>query len=162
MSWTQLCHPVIYQKVTVKIVIKHVQQYISPWTIIQVTNYVMCNISFLLAPVMLHSRYMQTSPRMGVQLSWKPRMQLAFSNSSINTPAAVITSALHYTFTHVSTVNYLFNARFFRKLLYNRKSFPMNNQNIMQPWNFSTVNDLHYMVCPQQVIHRIYMDSIVC
>ena len=31
------------------------------------------------------------------------------------------------------------------ELLYNRKSFPVNNK-IMQPQNFSTANDLHYMV----------------
>ena len=35
-------------------------------------------------------------------------MQLALLNSSINTLAAnVITRVLHYTFTHMSTVNYL-------------------------------------------------------
>ena len=32
------------------------------------------------------------------------------------------------------------------KLLYNRKSFPTNNNKIMQPWNFSSANDLHYTV----------------
>ena len=32
------------------------------------------------------------------------------------------------------------------ELLYNRESFPMNNEKIMQPWNFSTANDLHYTV----------------
>ena len=31
------------------------------------------------------------------------------------------------------------------ELLYNRESFPANNK-IMQPRNFSTVKDLHYMV----------------
>ena len=73
-------------------------------------------------------------------------MQLAISNSSINTPAAnVITRVSHYTFSHVSTVNYLLNAGLFRELLYNRESFPMNNK-IMQPWNFSTVNNLHYTI----------------
>ena len=73
-------------------------------------------------------------------------MQLAFSNSSINTPAAnVITRVSHYTFTHVSIVNYLLNAGFFHELLHNRESFPMNNK-IMQPRNFSTANDLHYTV----------------
>ena len=77
-------------------------------------------------------------------------MQLAFLNSSINTPAAnVITRVSHYTFMHVSTINYLLNARFFHESLYNRESFPTNNQNIMQPRNFSTVNDLHYMVIIQ-------------
>ena len=74
-------------------------------------------------------------------------MQLAFLNSSINTPAAnVITRVSHYTFTRVSTLNCLLNARFFHELLYNRKSFPANNKNIMQPRNFSTANDLHYTV----------------
>ena len=33
----------------------------------------------------------------------------------------------------------------FRKLLYNHESFPTNNK-IMQPLNFSTANDLHYIV----------------
>ena len=61
-------------------------------------------------------------------------MQLAFSNSSINTPAAnVIVRVLHYTFMHLSTINYLLNAGFFRELLHNRESFPANNKNIMQP-----------------------------
>ena len=32
------------------------------------------------------------------------------------------------------------------ELLYNRESFPANNNKIMQPWNFSTANDLHYTV----------------
>ena len=32
------------------------------------------------------------------------------------------------------------------ELLYNHESFPANNNKIMQPWNFSTVNDLHYTV----------------
>ena len=74
-------------------------------------------------------------------------MQLAFSDSSINTPAAnMITRVSHYTFTHMSTVKCLLNARFFRELLYNRESFPVNNKNIMQLRNFSTTNDLHYMV----------------
>ena len=73
-------------------------------------------------------------------------MQLAFSNSSINTPAAnVMTHDSRYMFAHMSTINYLFNAGFFRELLYNREIFPVNNK-IMQPWNFSTVNDLHYTV----------------
>ena len=77
-------------------------------------------------------------------------MQLAFSNSSINTPAAnVITCVSHYTFTHVGTVNYLLNAEFFHELLYNHESFSVNNRNIMQPQNFSTVNDLHYTVIIQ-------------
>ena len=81
-------------------------------------------------------------------------MQLAFSNSSINTPAAnVITSVSHYTFTHMSTINYLLNARFFRELLYNRKSFPANNKNIMQPRNFYTANDLYYTVIIQWLIN---------
>ena len=31
-------------------------------------------------------------------------------------------------------------------MLYNRESFPANNKKIMQPRNFSTVNDLHYTV----------------
>ena len=31
------------------------------------------------------------------------------------------------------------------ELLYNRESFPVNNK-IMQLWNFSTANDLHYTV----------------
>ena len=74
-------------------------------------------------------------------------MQLAFSNFSINTLAAnVITHVSHYTFMHVSTVNYLLYAGFFHELLYNRESFPANSK-IMQPQNFSTANDLHYTVC---------------
>ena len=74
-------------------------------------------------------------------------MQLAFSNSSINTPAAkVITSVSHYMFMHVSTIHYLLNAGFFRELLYNRERFPANNKNIMQPRNIYTANDLHYTV----------------
>ena len=77
-------------------------------------------------------------------------MQLAFLNSSINTPAAkVITNVSHYTFMYVSTVNYLLNAGFFYELLYNRESFHTNNKNIMQPRNFSTANNLHYMVIPK-------------
>ena len=32
------------------------------------------------------------------------------------------------------------------ELLYNRESFPANNNKIMQTWNFSTMNDLHYTV----------------
>ena len=79
-------------------------------------------------------------------------MQLAVSNSSINTPAANVMTHVffiiivsHYMFAHMSTVNYLFNAGFFRELLYNRESFPVNNK-IMQLRNFSTVNDLHYTV----------------
>ena len=71
-------------------------------------------------------------------------MQLAFLSSSINTHR--ITPALHYKFTHVSTINYLLNTGFIHKLLYNRKSFPANNKKIVQPRNFSTANDLHYTV----------------
>ena len=96
-------------------------------------------------------------------------MKLAFLNSSINTPAAnVITRVLHYTFMHVSTINYLLNAGFFCELLYNRKSFPTNNKEIMQPRNFSTANDLHYTVfadcfaimyaankCMQPISHKL-------
>ena len=31
-------------------------------------------------------------------------------------------------------------------MLYNRESFRANNKKIVQPRNFSTANDLHYMV----------------
>ena len=42
------------------------------------------------------------------------------------------------------------------ELLYNCESFPANNKKIMQPRNFSTVNDLHYMV-PQGNKSRQYL-----
>ena len=80
---------------------------------------------------------------------WHKRhpIKLAFSKFSIDTPAAnVITRVSHYTLTHMSTVNNLLKARFFCELLYNCASFPTNNK-IMQLWNFSTANDLHYTVC---------------
>ena len=53
----------------------------------------------------------------------------SFSNSSINTPAAnVITLVSHYTFMHMSTVNYILNVGIFCKLPYNRKKFSANNK----------------------------------
>ena len=51
-------------------------------------------------------------------------MQLAFSNSSINTPAAnVITRISHYTFMHVSTLNYLLNVGFFLQIAMQLQKF---------------------------------------
>ena len=74
-------------------------------------------------------------------------MQLVFTNSSINIPAAnVITRVSYYTSMHVSTLNFLLNARFFVNR-YTFWKFSTNNKNIMQPWNFSTMNNLHYAVC---------------
>ena len=49
-----------------------------------------------------------------ILIDMEPSNATSFSNSSINTPAAnVITRVSRYTFTHVSIVNYLLNARFF-------------------------------------------------
>ena len=71
-------------------------------------------------------------------------MQLAFSNSSINTPAAnMIARVSHYMFMHVSTVKYLLNVEYFRKLLYNRESFPVNNKDHATTKLFHH-KDLHY------------------
>ena len=91
-----------------------------------------------------YSSFLHTSrsPRMGINYldrHGNPRMQLAFSNSSVSTPAAnVITRLSHYTFTHVSTVNYLLNAGFFCKLLYNCERFPRItrscNRETFPPW----------------------------
>ena len=71
----------------------------------------------------------------------------------------MITRASHYTFMHVSTVNYLLNAGFFCELLYNCESFPANNKKIMQPQNFSTVNYLHYTIFAHDRSHEETSDK---
>ena len=55
-------------------------------------------------------------------------------------------------FSWISLQSRRFSSEFFLsiircfELLYSRESFPTNNKKIMQPWNFSTANDLHYTV----------------
>ena len=72
-------------------------------------------------------------------------MQLVFSNSSINTPAAnAITHVSYYTFTHMSTLNYLLNAIFFHESLYIGKVFPRItrtscNHETFPPWTICII-----------------------
>ena len=76
-------------------------------------------------------------------------MQLAFSNSSINTPREILRDNTYFYVREHRKLFVFTWCRIFPRIalmLCNRESFPANNKKGMQPRKFSTANDLHYTV----------------
>ena len=59
---------------------------------------------------------------------------------------------------------FLFYYKVFR-IAVQSQSFPTNNKKIMQPWNFSTANDLHYtvyVIFVKCILQNIHVGKMYC